>query len=172
MKSKLTVILIVSIAILIGFCGCNSSIETSQEKSAHSDKEKCQAMEQNCQSFNENAVGEWVNMDENTRGTTKLLISEKEDGWFIHGWGACHPIDCDWGEVPLLLVADKSHSKNYVRGFAIWKPGFKTGYMTLRIRDNHLFVEKVNVFKNDSKRSNYFSSEAFQRKGYETNDDE
>jgi hypothetical protein len=167
MKAKSPLTLIISIVTLIGICGCKSSPTTSPNVSSQSVTENCPAMKRNGQPFDKNAIGEWVNVDENTRSTTKLLISQKEDGWFIQGWGACHPTDCDWGKVPFLLVAEGSHDNIFIRGFATWNFRFKTIYVTIEIRDNHLFIDTINVFTDNSKRSNYFSSEEFQRGVYD-----
>lgn len=134
---------------ILGICGCASPTKISPIE--------------NYQDFDKNAVGEWVNIDKATRGTVKLEISREEDKWIIEGWGACHPSDCNWGEVPLLLVANKSHGKSFIRGFAMWDFNFKSTYMTLKIRDNQLFVDKVNIFKDSSKRSNYLSQEEFHK---------
>ena len=116
------------------------------------------------QAFDKYAVGEWINIDEDTRGTSRLVISEKDEGWFINGWGKCHPTDCDWGEVPLLLVDEKSYGRNFIRGFATWEFILKKDYMTLQVRDDHLFMETINIFTDSSKRSNYYSAEEFERK--------
>ncbi|MBW8035742.1 MAG: hypothetical protein FVQ79_08975 [Planctomycetes bacterium] len=117
--------------------------------------------------FDENAIGEWVNIDEDTGGTTKIAISQKEGKWIIRGWGSCHPSDCDWGEVPLLLIANKSHDDSYTRGFAVWDFGFKSTQMILQIRDGHLFADKLNIYKEGDRRSSYFKSDEFELKGNE-----
>ena len=41
--------------------------------------------------------GSWLNEDSNTRGVTRLDISNSGDTVTVHGFGACHPTDCDWG---------------------------------------------------------------------------
>jgi hypothetical protein len=43
-------------------------------------------------------LGDWVNVDPATRGMTRLEITETGDGSAsFHGYGRCHPTDCDWG---------------------------------------------------------------------------
>ena len=65
------------------------------------------------------AQGAWENRDSGTQGITKLnfrmecrdvstttcsentcsvTITAVEPHYFIHLWGSCHPMDCDWGE--------------------------------------------------------------------------
>ena len=42
-------------------------------------------------------TGNWVNDDPNTRGDTRLVISNAGLVLTVHGYGACSPTDCDWG---------------------------------------------------------------------------
>jgi hypothetical protein len=42
-------------------------------------------------------TGNWVNDDPNTRGDTRLVISNAGLILTVHGYGACSPTDCDWG---------------------------------------------------------------------------
>lgn len=41
--------------------------------------------------------GDWINDDPNTRGITRLVISNAGQMLTVHGYGACEPTDCDWG---------------------------------------------------------------------------
>ena len=43
-------------------------------------------------------VGDWENIDENTKGMTRLTIKAQEENLVLHGWGKCNPTDCDWEE--------------------------------------------------------------------------
>ncbi len=59
--------------------------------------------------------GAWNNVDPNTRGITRVDVRFQcgdyricdesgrcytpRTGYYIHVYGACHPYDCDWGEV-------------------------------------------------------------------------
>jgi hypothetical protein len=48
--------------------------------------------------------GTWVNIDPNTSGMTRLIISKTgENQWIFHGFGKCHPTDCDWNMTPASL---------------------------------------------------------------------
>jgi hypothetical protein len=43
-------------------------------------------------------VGDWVNVDSNTRGMTRLIIEKVNDNTVsFQGFGQCQPTDCDWG---------------------------------------------------------------------------
>lgn len=44
-------------------------------------------------------VGQWCNKDFNTRGITRVHITQVGNGLKVHMWGRCHPTECDWGEV-------------------------------------------------------------------------
>jgi serine/threonine protein kinase len=45
-------------------------------------------------------LGNWVNVDSNTGGMTRLIIAKVDDNTVsFHGYGACTPTDCDWGEI-------------------------------------------------------------------------
>lgn len=39
----------------------------------------------------------WLNVDPNTQGIPKLIISSSGNQITVHGYGACSPTDCDWG---------------------------------------------------------------------------
>ncbi len=43
--------------------------------------------------------GNWVNVDNNTRGVTKLNITINSGRASVHAFGSCSPADCDWGSV-------------------------------------------------------------------------
>jgi hypothetical protein len=44
--------------------------------------------------------GKWVNVDAHTDNLTKVHIDMTGPmGVDVHGWGQCHPTDCDWGTV-------------------------------------------------------------------------
>jgi len=45
----------------------------------------------------QNFVGSWVNDDENTSGMTRVTIEISDSIINLHGYGKCHPTDCDWG---------------------------------------------------------------------------
>jgi len=149
MRARLITILIISIVIVIGFCGCMSSTKIPPKE--------------NCQKFEENAVGQWFNVDKATRGTAKLVISRNGEKWLIQGWGTCHPTDCNWGQVPLFIGGEGINDKSFTHGFAIWNFDFKTEYMTLKIKNDSLFTESINIFKDGSGRSNYFPTEEFKQ---------
>jgi len=107
--------------------------------------------------------GEWVNVDSRTRGLTRLVISKSEKGWSIEAWGKCHPKDCVWGTTFLAPLGSsvEDHSSN--QGFAIWKAGFATKYVTVTLGDGQMAAEIITIFCDRSGRANVRSVDAFKR---------
>jgi|GEM_PF-1756497 len=111
--------------------------------------------------------GTWVNMNSNTRGITKMEISHQGSAIKLHAWGKCHPKDCDWGTVPAFLFAPNVSADMMQTGKAM-SAMFKTSFsQTLVIvkpaGKNRLKAETFTRFTDGSNRSNYTSSETFQR---------
>jgi hypothetical protein len=82
--------------------------------------------------------GSWRNSDPNTRSLTRAQLrfvcqDQILNGqlyppgapWYMHLWGACHPSDCDWGEVPAEAVT--VGTRQMVR--AVFNQGFATRYV-------------------------------------------
>jgi len=44
-------------------------------------------------------LGDWNNVNPNTRGLVRISIVETAGTIEVHVWGACHPDPCDWGAV-------------------------------------------------------------------------
>jgi hypothetical protein len=108
-------------------------------------------------------AGKWVNVDEMTRGLTRLEIEKKGDAWVIRAWGKCHPTDCDWGKVTLHLLGDSVSDKQMKHGLAQWDHKFKDSHLTLRLEQGELVVVSFDVFKDGSGRSNYRSTYKFKK---------
>ena len=43
--------------------------------------------------------GTWRSPSPDARGITRIDVRRSGDRIFVRIWGACHPADCDWGEV-------------------------------------------------------------------------
>lgn len=83
-----------------------------------------------CNSVN----GLWRNIDANTRGITKMRISN--NARTIHLYGACSPTDCDW-ETEVLTYDGRCYSAKYEHGFA-------TRYIKLHQQpDGHMKMEML-----------------------------
>ena len=46
-------------------------------------------------------AGVWVNVNPKTGGMSRIVLSSAAGGteMVVHGFGACVPDDCDWGEI-------------------------------------------------------------------------
>ena len=108
-------------------------------------------------------AGEWVNVDPRTRGLTRLVISRSEKGWNISAWGNCHPRDCVWGSVVIAPVGSSVDDHSFYQGFAVWRAGFATKYVTLKLDNVHLQAEVITIFCDRSGRANFRSVDRFQR---------
>lgn len=79
-------------------------------------------------------AGDWLNVDEDTRGMTRLVIGEGT----LHGYGSCSPTDCDWGETAASVV-DGALVGTY-------DFGFKRSSITARISGPFLLVTEFNDY--------------------------
>jgi hypothetical protein len=68
-------------------------------------------------------AGSWINDNPATGGVTRLVVRSDDHQLFVRAWGACHPADCDWGEVQGAL-----HGAGCK---ATWDHGFATTSMQL-----------------------------------------
>lgn len=83
-------------------------------------------------------VGEWVNVDRQTRGMTRLVITMQGGGATLHGFGKCHPHDCDWGEVGARLVGGTLEG--------VYRFSFKQTIITVRRSGEQLLAHVVNDY--------------------------
>src|SRR5579859_130224 len=70
-------------------------------------------------------VGNWVNVDANTNGMTRLQIAKVDAATLsYHGFGKCEPTDCDWGVINVPFTAGKTSG--------IYQFRFKTTQITIQ----------------------------------------
>jgi hypothetical protein len=92
--------------------------------------------------------------DAYTGHASRLVIRQEAANWYIHGYGACSPTSCDWGEV----ILNRVHPYNagaFDGWFAVWEFGFVTTYVWLSVDGEGLKVESIEVFHDDSGRQPY-----------------
>jgi hypothetical protein len=81
-------------------------------------------------------VGNWRNVDPNTRSTTRYVIAKSDDSLGVSGYGACTPTDCDWarsvGGPRTVPLADASDGKFTI----VWNFGFKTQVDDMTLGDD------------------------------------
>jgi DNA-binding beta-propeller fold protein YncE len=102
-------------------------------------------------------VGNWENVDPETRGWTRLEVSQVNNALNFHIFGKCHPTDCDAGEalVPFTggtLVFPLDHDFAQI-----------TFTVTLETDSDQLMVETFTRFIDNSGRSDYLASDRFAR---------
>ena len=104
-------------------------------------------------------LGDWRNVDTNTRGVTRLLIRKKGADLSMRAWGQCHPKDCDWGTVRTYAYgADVSANLNTttLAVSALFTPrNAETLVILHEARNNRLQAEVLTRFTDNSNRTNY-----------------
>jgi hypothetical protein len=111
-------------------------------------------------------AGEWVTMNPQTRGITRIVVSRGESGWVAQTFGRCHPSDCDWGPVPLYPLGASVEDHSFESGFAVWDAGFATKFVTMTKTEEDLTVETVTIFKDCSRRANFRMKELLRRRDH------
>jgi hypothetical protein len=94
-------------------------------------------------------VDDWLNDDLNTGGMTRLIIGRTYvDGrseMTVHGYGRCHPNDCDWGTINVTYTGNPF--------VAVYEHGFKTNTLTIHlVTFASLHVHSSSVFHDGSNR--------------------
>lgn len=107
--------------------------------------------------------GEWVNVNPNTRGITRISITSGANGLAIRAFGKCHPRECDWGVQTLEPVGRSVEDQDPTDGFAVWDHGFATAYMTLSFDGDMMVEETVRIYKDRSGRTNTSTTDKFTR---------
>jgi peroxiredoxin/outer membrane lipoprotein-sorting protein len=101
-------------------------------------------------------AGTWINVSAETRGVTRVVVRRENNRTILHVWGACQPLDCDWGEADADLW-------NGIP-LAIWKPGFSTVRMQLVPQpDGRMLLAYRTEFNDDSGRKDAGHAEFFAR---------
>ena len=77
-------------------------------------------------------TGSWINIGKNTAGMTRLDIARDGQKLTFHGWGKCHPQDCDWGVTPAIQRGNDL--------FGTYNMGFVTTSITVRRLGNQLLA--------------------------------
>lgn len=113
-------------------------------------------------------VGEWVNIDSQTRGITKVVI-HNNDEFSISAYGKCHPTDCEWGKVKVHEIAASIDVNDNIIPFdyllAIWEmDGAIKNAMTIIMKITvetgpkpKLHIEAITIFNDDRDSSDYHS---------------
>ncbi|MGH9898531.1 MAG: hypothetical protein ACRD63_03585 [Pyrinomonadaceae bacterium] len=111
--------------------------------------------------------GIWLNTNSETRGIVKVIVgSSNGDGGdlTVNVFGACAPSPCDWGEIKAeTIYAASVGSKEGFAFSASYDFKFMEVYLQANLSLGLLVVAGLNIFKDSSGRSNYFSREFFRQ---------
>jgi len=111
-------------------------------------------------------AGDWTNVDTNNGGITTLSIDISGASANVHAWGKCHPTDCDWGAVTAVAFAPDVSSDLAGQAQALmatFDAGFSETTLFINLQGKRLAVQSYTRFKDNSGRSNYASSDVFQK---------
>ncbi|MCS6938063.1 MAG: protein kinase [Roseiflexus sp.] len=101
-------------------------------------------------------LGDWINVDPNTSGMTRLVISKKSETIYtFRGYGKCAPSDCDWGEIQVPYTAGQL--------VGTYDFGFKTTRITVRLQGEELLAEVFDDFKPSDPRPDRTSNYVLRR---------
>jgi len=109
--------------------------------------------------------GTWKNTDAHTRGLTTVSVRTAGESVWIRAWGACHPTDCDWGEVSGTAFApgvSADPENNAQKVTAVFETSFSNTLMTLSPADgDEIEADTQTRFTDNSGRSSYSSTYTF-----------
>lgn len=112
--------------------------------------------------------GEWVNVDENSSGITKLQVNIAGETLKVRLFGRCHPIDCDWGWIDAVAYTEEGVAADLAATVstvvATYKTGFATRVVIIKVSsETELDLEVLTHFEYGSDRSNISSSDSMKR---------
>ena len=102
-------------------------------------------------------IGTWINADHATAGMVRLMIAANGNEITVHGFGACSPTPCDWGQVNGTIYAANVATAPAVAFTATYTFAFKVTTVVGHLLDGALFVETFDHFTDNSGRADYYS---------------
>jgi len=100
-------------------------------------------------------VGNWMNIDPNTGGWIRAVITQYGESYSVHIWGACTPNPCDGGSAPLVVDGPTA-------AHAFFNHGFATLNMTfLLLSQGELQITTFTHFTDNSGRTDYTRIDTF-----------
>ena len=114
----------------------------------------------------EQLIGEWINVDKQTRSTKRVAVTKEKDIWSIRTWGSRGggTTEIPHKERTLHLLGSSVRAKSLAYGFASCDAGFKDVHNVVHLQQDRLIVETFNILKDGSGRSNYRIREVFKRR--------
>jgi len=109
-------------------------------------------------------IGNWVNVDAQTRGIKAIQIGVQDGQFQMRAWGACHPNPCKWGQANVSFLAPNVSSQDVASATAVYRPGFSIQRLTMRLDASGILeVEVMTHFTDNSGRSDYVETNRFRR---------
>jgi hypothetical protein len=102
-------------------------------------------------------IGTWMNVDHATRSLVRVMIAASGNEITVHGFGACVPNPCDWGQVNGIVYSDSVATAPGVAFTASYTFSFKVTTMVGHLQYGALFVETFDHFTDNSGRADYYS---------------
>jgi hypothetical protein len=107
-------------------------------------------------------IGDWVNVNDSTRGIKAVQIGQQDYRFLMRAWGACSPSPCKWGQTKVSFLAPNVSSQEVTVATAVFKTSFSIVRLTLRPGSGGtLQVEAMTHFTDNSGRSDYANNERF-----------
>jgi hypothetical protein len=104
-------------------------------------------------------VGQWVNVDRDTSGITRIEVTRRGPGLDVHVFGQCEPRDCDWGTVRGNLYSPSADSNPFRDANAVsatFNAGFAQKLIVLyEVAGDRLNFEVYTNFTDRSRRADY-----------------
>jgi hypothetical protein len=115
----------------------------------------------------EQFLGEWAALKVEDGKYTRLKVTRDGADWSVQGWvsiTADRPLEAAVGTYRLHLLGGGVKDKALPYGLAEREETFARTYLTLRVEEDLLVVERYVVFTDGSGRSNYRTAQTFKRK--------
>ncbi|OUC16431.1 MAG: hypothetical protein B0A82_01750 [Alkalinema sp. CACIAM 70d] len=111
-------------------------------------------------------VGNWINVNSNTSGITRFVVTQQGKELRIQVFGKCHPTDCDWGSASLVTYGRNVEDPNHTAATTTYTPSFAKNTLVLNLqgaRGSQINLQNFTQFVDNSNRQNYFTQESFRQ---------
>lgn len=111
-------------------------------------------------------VGTWVNVDSNTRGITRFVVTAPQPKVLrIQVFGQCSPTDCNWGTTQLTTYGTSVQDADSKSATATYNKSFANSFLALSLRGNkkQMMLQSFTQFTDNSGRQNYFAQYGFKK---------
>lgn len=113
-------------------------------------------------------IGQWENVDANTRGNSGIEITREGDQVAVQIYGACTPTPCVWKKTAAALYAPNVDANAVNETVALSldiDAGFAQKIVILRMMGERLQAQVLTRFTDRSQRADYYQTEVFAAKG-------